>query len=228
MLTQREEHACSNLANPTSSPRRDGETFFLYFFFFLLLNTYFWIIACIRRSFPTLLASAENRMVGVRDSILSAKTGSHIARRERRPPTGLHNSLLQLLVCDSFAGWATWRTVACDRAVGFPFSLSLFLKNTRWLNYGTRGQNRAAILGSTLRAFEALTFPRLLRLSVATVARASDRKRGICMKRRISLIRCEDRRERSFSQSPIAINQSTEQSTYTITLRIHYRFLFIS
>lgn len=78
------------------------------------------------------------------------------------------------------------------------------------MNYGLPGQNRAAIHGSALRAFEALTTPKAVTLTGRN-RRASERaieSEAICMKRRVSLIRREDKRTRSFSQSPIAINRS--------------------
>lgn len=143
-----------SLANPTSPPCWQDISFLSFFFFtaspHVLLNN---------RSCPSSLLSisprgSRRKSSGrrVRGGVRSTLNLAAAARRERRPPTGLHNSLLQLLVCDSFAGRATWRTVACDRTVGFPFlflSFSLPLGDTRWLNYDLPGQNRAAIHGFT-------------------------------------------------------------------------------
>lgn len=71
-------------------------------------------------------------------------------------------------------------------------------------------QDKTAPQSTALRAFEALTTPKAVTLTGRN-RRASERaieSEAICMKRRVSLIRREDKRARSFSQSPIAINRS--------------------
>lgn len=55
------------------------------------------------------IVSTENH-----DAVLNP--GNRFAEKGGHPPA-YTTALLQLLVCDSFAGWATWRTVTRDRIV---------------------------------------------------------------------------------------------------------------
>lgn len=56
------------------------------------------------------------RIVSIENHVAVLNPGNRFAEKGGHPPA-YTTALLQLLVCDSFAGWATWRTVTCDRIV---------------------------------------------------------------------------------------------------------------
>lgn len=77
-------------------------------------------------------------------------TGSRFAEKGSHPPA-YTTVLLQLLVSDSFADRATWRTVTCDRIVIRVFLL-IKKKNLQKLNYEINPQS-AAILNRAFHVF---------------------------------------------------------------------------
>jgi len=174
--------------------RHDGGIFlFLFSFFPVSLHVRFSIISCVRRSFSVALGG--RRKSSGRCTYTAALNLAAAVRRERRPPTGLHNSLLQLLVCDSFAGRPDepWRATGLS---GSRFSFSLSQRHAT-AKLRLAGQNRAAILGSALRAFEA---PKAVTLTGRN--RRERAIESICMKCRVSLIRREDKRIRFLEGVP--------------------------